>query len=83
MLPKSVKSIGNNAFYECRNLSSVILQEGLESIGGWCFCYTAIKEITIPKSVKSIGSGAFYDCKNLISVTLQEGLESIGDSCFY
>ena len=39
----------------------MILQEGLESIGGWCFRYTAIKEIVVPKSVIHIGSNVFPD----------------------
>ena len=66
VIPKSVKSIGNDAFYDCENLTSVILQEGLESIGDYCFSgyYDAeyyinnapkIREITIPRTVKSIG----------------------------
>ena len=68
-VPKTVKSIGLNAFYNCRNLTSVILQEGLESIGDGCFSGECdwrgnnnapqIKEITIPRTVKSIGNGAF------------------------
>ena len=37
VIPKTVKSIGDNAFYNCENLTSVILQEGLESIGDGCF----------------------------------------------
>ena len=53
-VPKSVKSIGDDAFQNCRNLTSVILQEGLESIGDNCFRKTTIREIAIPKSVKSI-----------------------------
>ena len=36
-IPKSVKSIGNDAFCGCNNLVSVTLQEGLESIGNSCF----------------------------------------------
>ena len=61
------------------------LQEGLESIGGESFRYTAIKEITIPKSVKSIGNYAFSGYRGngnynrtLEKVILQEGLETIG-----
>ena len=49
------------AFRECRNLKTIHLPEGLESIGAECFRYTALKEITIPKSVKSIGCWAFPD----------------------
>ena len=60
----------------------MILQEGLESIGDYCFCDTRIREIVIPRTVKSIGDNAFYECKNLIDVTLPEGLESIGVGCF-
>ena len=78
----SLKVIGKDAFYNCKNLTSVILQEGLESIENYCFSSTVIKEITIPKTVKSIGNMAFYGCENLINVILQEGLESIGDKCF-
>ena len=54
-----MKKLEENTFYECKNLASVTLQEGLESIGENCFRLTAIKEITIPKSVKSIGKYAF------------------------
>ena len=62
VIPKSVKTIGDGAFYNCNNLASIILQEGLESIGDECFSGNIlddnapqIREITIPKTVKSIG----------------------------
>ena len=55
VIPNSVKTIGNKAFYECKNLTSVTLEEGLESIGKECFSNTAVTEIIIPKSVKMIG----------------------------
>ena len=61
IIPKSVKSIGNEAFYDCKNLTSVILQEGLESIGDDCFSNTAIEEIVIPKSVTNINPDSFPD----------------------
>ena len=37
IIPKSIKSIGKRAFYDCNNLIRVILLEGLESIGEGCF----------------------------------------------
>ena len=70
VIPKSVKTIGDGAFYNCNNLASIILQEGLESIGDDCFRHTAIREIVIPKTVKSIGYNAFSGCKNLTNITL-------------
>ena len=39
-IPRTVKSIGNEAFYNCKNLASVILQEGFESIGNNWFSNT-------------------------------------------
>ena len=65
IIPKSVRLIGDRTFYNCKILTSVTLQEGLESIGdegfsGECDWYDnnnapQIREITIPKTVKSIG----------------------------
>ena len=54
-----MKKLEDYTFYKCKNLTSVTLPEGLESIREYCFRYTAIKEIVIPKSVKSIGKCAF------------------------
>ena len=59
IIPKSVKIIGDDAFNKCKNLTSVILQEGLESIGNNCFEQTAIKEIVLPKSVKILRDRVF------------------------
>ena len=86
VIPKSVKIIEGSAFFGCKNLISVTLSEGLESIGEHCFRRTAIKEITIPKSVKSIGRSAFSGYiddekyhRVLEKIVLHEGLESIGE----
>ena len=70
IIPKSVKKIGENAFYGCKNLISIILQEGLESIGDNWFKNASIKEIVIPKSVKTIGDKAFEYCSDLTRVIL-------------
>ena len=66
------------------NSSTVILQDGLTSIGSFAFkgC-RSLESIEIPSSVTSIVSGAFYDCSSLTSVTIQNGVTSIGFNAFY
>lgn len=60
ILPGSVKSIGVDAFYDCRNLESVYIPEGVTEISASAFhnC-TNLTEVTIPASVESIGRFAF------------------------
>ena len=62
-LPKSIKIIGENAFYGTRSLEAVSLPEGLEKIGKQAFAFSGVDckkgYYTIPKSVKYIGEDAF------------------------
>jgi hypothetical protein len=74
----AVKEIDAEAFYGCREMTSVSIPEGITRIGDFAFgeC-ERLTEVTIPKSVKTIGSNAFTYCTNLSSVTISEGVESI------
>jgi hypothetical protein len=63
--------MGNSAFYGCKTLVDVTLQEGLEEIDGCAFGYcTNLPRIKIPKSVKKIGKSAFVGCKNLQTINI-------------
>ena len=72
---ESAKSIGQYAFFENRSLKSVVLPEGLETIGQYAFgvssttSTTALESITIPSTVTTIGMSAFYGADNLKEVT--------------
>ena len=79
----AVTRIGNNAFYNNDNLTSVTLHDGINSIGENAFqdC-DALTAIEIPGSVKSIESEAFRSCEKLRTVALHDGLESIGYKAF-
>lgn len=70
ILPDSVKMLGKNAFRDCKNLRSIILPEGLESIEYGAFSYTGLTEIVIPESVKEIQDVAFAGCTGLTTVTI-------------
>lgn len=64
----AVTKIDKSAFFGCTALTSVIIPEGIETIGGWAFCQcTSLISVTIPSSVTNIGSWAFGDVKNVIN----------------
>ena len=63
--------------------STLIIQEGVTSIGGCAFFYcTGLTSVTIPDSVTSIGEDAFYHCTGLTSMTIGSGVTSIGSFAF-
>ncbi len=63
ILPRTLKTIANNALYNCRSLSSVTMYDSLIVIGDNAFnsCYS-LTYINIPKGVTTIASNAFNDC---------------------
>ena len=74
-IPASVKEIGVDVFFKCKNLKSVVFAENswLEKIGPWSFSNTGIEKITVPKNVTEIEEGAFYQCEELREVVFEEG----------
>ena len=76
ILPKSIKSIGKGAFYQCNNLTKIEFSEGLEEIGFYAFRYcTGLTEVKFPKSLKIIKG--FDYCTGLTKVEFSEEVESI------
>ncbi|MGN0542106.1 MAG: leucine-rich repeat domain-containing protein [Acutalibacteraceae bacterium] len=60
VIPDSVTSIGNYAFYKCTGLTSVTIPDSVTSIGNYAFAWCdSLTNITIPDNVTNIGYGAF------------------------
>ena len=80
----SVTSIGKDAFYFCRGLTSITIPDSVTSISAYAFyeC-TGLTSITIPNSVTSIGDWAFAYCISLTSITIPNSVTSIGSDAFY
>ena len=78
-----VTKVGNEAFYGCTQLSTVMLPNSLTEIGRLSFaaCHS-LDEITIPYSVTTIGSSAFRGCNRLTTITVPAGVTSIGSGAF-
>lgn len=82
-IPGSCKTIGDNAFQLCPNLSQVTLGEGVETLNEGAFRECAkLTSINLPSSLKSIGEYAFLDNTSLASVTIPAGVTEVGDAAF-
>ena len=69
IIPNSVTSIGNSAFYGCTGLTSVTIPNSVTSIGDRAFSgCSGLTSVTIGNSVTSIGDGAFEYCWRLINL---------------
>jgi len=83
VIPDSVTSIGDKAFYYCYSLTSIVIPDSVTSIGDKAFYYCySLTSIKIPDSVTSIGADAFRGCSRLTSATIGNSVTSIGSSAF-
>ena len=74
----NVTSIGNEAFWACRDLTSITIPNSVTSIGWHAFenC-SGLTSIITPNSVTSIGGYAFQGCSSLTSVIIGNSVTSI------
>ena len=71
----SVTSIGDYAFYNCTNLTSVITPECVTNIGDCAFeSCTGLASVVISNGVTSIGYGAFNGCANIKFVAVPQAV---------
>jgi hypothetical protein len=83
MIPGSVESIDDYAFYNCISLRSVTIGNGVKTIGASAFSFcSSLTSVTIPGSVESIGREIFEYCTSLKNVTIGNGVKSIGSAAF-
>ena len=64
-----VTAVGNEAFYECYDLTAVIIGNAVITIGEYAFSETGLTSLTIGEQVATIGEGAFSYNYDLTSVT--------------
>ena len=70
VIPSSVTSIANGAFWGCQNMNSINIPQSVISIGEGAFYFiTSLSEITLPASLANIEKEAFSKCSALTKVT--------------
>ena len=83
VIPHSVTKIGNSAFRDCKNLTTIDIPNSVTSIGVGVFegCKN-LTTINIPDSVTSIGVWPFRGCESLTSINIPNSVTSIGGWAF-
>jgi Leucine-rich repeat (LRR) protein len=84
-LPKTIKSIGDNAFSSSGVREVVIPGDVLETIGYMTFanCNNLQKVTLSGNLLREISAEVFWCCYNLQYVDIPEGVEQIGANAFY
>ena len=80
----SVTEMGEDIFYNCTALQSMIVPEGITMLTGSTFgnC-TSLKTVTLPETLEVIGSGCFYNCVALEQITIPEAVNTINENAFF
>ena len=79
----SVKSIGDRAFENCKQLATVTFGQGLETVGQYAFYNSGLSgALTFPDSLKKIDTYAFAKCPHITEITLPEGNATIEYGAF-
>ena len=78
----ALKTIGEEAFNYCSNLTKTTFPEGLEEIGIGAFARSGLENVEFPTSLRTIAQASFNECTSLKAVKFNEGLEVLGtDEC--
>ena len=82
IIPDTVTTIYNRAFYYNTKITKVVLGKNVEHIGNLAFTgCEKLTTITFNDKLKTIGQAAFKDC-DFTSIKLPESVESLSDLCF-
>lgn len=74
IIPNSVTSIEDLAFYECSSLTSVTIPYSVLSIGEFAFYKCSnLTSVLIPNSIPNIKRGAFAGCNKLKEIIIPQG----------
>ena len=83
-IPESVTTIGDDAFYACDTLTSLVIPNSVTILGNNAFfSCNNLTTITIPDSVTTIGIYAFFSCDNLTTIIIPDSVTTIGNYAFF
>ena len=80
----NITNIGENAFYNCYSLTSVVIPDNVKVIGTRAFynCYS-LTYVVIPNGIKDFGQNVFEYCYSLTSIVIPNSVTSIENYAFH
>ena len=85
-VPSTIKTIGEYAFYSNDSLTTLMINDGVESVGkGSFYSLKNVRNFAFPKSLKNIDSmGFYYFAKNTEGFVIPKDcqLEQVGSQAF-
>lgn len=79
----SATNIGESAFSDCTNLTSITIPDSVKSLGLHAFSRcSSLTNITIPDGVTSLTSSVFYGCSSLTNITIPNTVTFIAENTF-
>lgn len=69
VIPKSLKKIGDRAFFGHSRLGKISISEGLLTIGNYAFYNCNLTSLELPASIQSIQKKAFNGCYTISKIT--------------
>ena len=66
----------------CDEITKVVVEEGVTTIGNYAFNFCAITEVSLPSTLTRIYEGAFYYCEELTHIDIPESVEGTADKWF-
>jgi len=84
IIPYGIEEIEEKAYFENKEIVSVVLPNSVKRIGTGAFCACAeLESIDMPDSILKIENHAFSECEKLKNVKLSKNIEIIPYCAFY
>lgn len=77
-----VRSVAMAAFYTCRSITSVVIEEGVDEVGQAAFALCQSLRTAVLPAGLDVAESMFGGCESLESVVLPEGATSVGHRAF-
>lgn len=83
ILGSNVSSIGEDAFYNCYNLSYITIPQKVKTINKNTFAYCSeLQNVYFAGNIEKIDNSAFESCSSLNDISFPNSLKYIGDYAF-
>ncbi len=81
IVPSSVCTIAEAAFFDCNKVQSIYIPDSVTCIEDSAFSdCSLLREVRLPSGLREIGDEVFEDCRSLKSIYIPSSVERIGEA---